>query len=74
MHILWGKYPSLPRVITVVLAGKVELKIGSPPSAKGQDGQKLVSANLCQHPRLYLHLSLPRKQTSENITSQLFQN
>lgn len=74
MHILWGKYLYFPRVITVVLAGKAGLKIGSPLSAKGQDGHKLVSANSCQHPRLYLHLGLPQKQTSEDIMSQLFQN
>lgn len=72
MHIHWGKYLSLPRVIIVVLAGKAILKTGSPLSVKGQDGHKLVSAFSCQHPRLYLHLGLHQKQTSENSTPQLF--
>lgn len=69
-----GKVPTLPRVITVVLAQETGLKIANPLSAKGQDGHKQVSANSCQHPRLYLHLGLPQKPTSENSTSQSLQN
>lgn len=62
VHILQGKYLAFPREITVVLAGKAEIKTGSSLSAKGQDRHKLVSANSCQHPRLDLHLGLSQSR------------